>query len=216
MHTLSKHFPPINKYEEDMYLLEKAFAELNGYHEWEQSLPAYTLFQALEIWPEATPIVRKKLKAEMKEAKKNLEGFELRFEAGKREIEETERSFLIAISLKVELSKQLADERVALENKIKRIAFNLARLDGKTPKGEVGDTDIRKAKEVPISELLQINRMGKTKCLWHEEKTASLHYYRNSNRLYCFSCSKAADSIDVIMAQRNCDFISAVKWLCKI
>lgn len=91
--------------------------------------------------------------------------------------------------------------------------LRLRRLQN-TKKGGGGltDSDIIHAKEYPIDELIEFKH-GMAKCLWHEERTASMHYYTRTNSVYCFSCKKAGDAIDVYQVLNSCDFISAVKGL---
>ena len=82
---------------------------------------------------------------------------------------------------------------------------------------EVGDRqggdDILKAKQYPIQNLVKFNSQNKACCLWHEEKTPSMHYYQDTNTVHCFGCGKTADAIDVYRAKHNCTFKEAVKKL---
>lgn len=78
----------------------------------------------------------------------------------------------------------------------------------------ISDADIQRAKEYPIRDLVKV-RMNVTHCLFHDEKTPSMHVYRD-NHAYCFGCHKYADAIDIAMALNNMDFVTAVKWLLKI
>lgn len=72
---------------------------------------------------------------------------------------------------------------------------------------------VMRAKEYPIDELIEFS-MGKARCLWHNEKHASLHHYKDGNRVYCFGmCGKSYDSIDVYMALHGCGFKEAVEKL---
>jgi hypothetical protein len=74
--------------------------------------------------------------------------------------------------------------------------------------------DIRKAREVPITDFIEIGRSGFIKCLWHPEKTPIMKYYPKQNTLHCFGgCCKSFDVIDVVMNLQGIDFISAVKQL---
>ena len=210
---LSKNSDRLTKEEEDAYLEDKLFACLNGYTEWEKSIPSYTLFQALEIWPEAKPIVRKELKEELKKIQKYLQELDEYYAGVTDRINTTEKSYHKAMQEKQELIAFCERHRAELNDKEKRIRFNLARIDGKVPKGEIGAKEIERAKAVPINELLEFNRSGFAKCLWHSEKTPSLKWYRKENRVHCFSCNKGWDSVDVVMKQEGCDFVSAVKRL---
>lgn len=72
---------------------------------------------------------------------------------------------------------------------------------------------ILKAKDYPIDSLIQFSQ-NKAVCLWHNEKTPSLHYYRDTNSCYCFGqCGKAFDAIDVYRKLTNCSFKEAVEKL---
>lgn len=81
----------------------------------------------------------------------------------------------------------------------------------------VSETDIARAKEVPIVELLESFgtefRHDFAVCPWHGEKTGSLHYIKERNCVYCLGCHKHADTITVAQHFRNLNFIEAVKSL---
>lgn len=79
-------------------------------------------------------------------------------------------------------------------------------------KGGVNQAEIDRAREYPIDTMIDFRR-GVANCLWHNEKTASLHYYEKDNHVHCFGCGKSADSIDVYRQLNGTDFISAVKAL---
>lgn len=79
--------------------------------------------------------------------------------------------------------------------------------------GRITDADIEQAREYPIDELLEFKR-GVALCLWHEDTNPSLSHFKKANRVSCFVCNKTWSSIDVVMAQDNCNFIQAVKKLC--
>lgn len=100
---------------------------------------------------------------------------------------------------------------VGREKTIKKSFMKLAALRGNKGHG-VSFNEIERAKIYPIEDFMDFNHNG-THCVFHTEKTASMHYYRSSNRVHCFGCNKSADSIDVYMAINNCDFITAVKAL---
>lgn len=69
--------------------------------------------------------------------------------------------------------------------------------------------EILRAKLYPIDTLVEFND-HKARCLWHSEKTASMHFYSDTNKVHCFGCGKSADSIDVYMQMFNCSFKEAV------
>jgi hypothetical protein len=74
------------------------------------------------------------------------------------------------------------------------------------------DTELtQKAKQKPITDLIEFNRGGVRKCLWHSEKTGSLKYYPKNNKVHCFgACGRSFDSIDVLMRLKNISFKEAV------
>lgn len=76
------------------------------------------------------------------------------------------------------------------------------------------DGDVVRAKSYPITDMLTFNREHKALCIWHSEKTPSLHYYKKNNTVYCFGgCGKAADAIDVYRKLHGSTFGEAVKAL---
>lgn len=70
-----------------------------------------------------------------------------------------------------------------------------------------------RAKEFPIDQMLKFKN-NKICCLFHTEKTESLHYYPKTNTCYCFgSCGKRFDSIDIYQKIHGCSFKEAVNKL---
>lgn len=72
---------------------------------------------------------------------------------------------------------------------------------------------LAQAKQYPITDLLKFDKSGNTKCIFHNEKSASLHYYKNTNTVYCFGCGKSGDAITVYRAINNCSFKEAIEKL---
>lgn len=71
--------------------------------------------------------------------------------------------------------------------------------------------DIETAKQVPITQFIEFNSAGFAFCVWHKEKTPSAKYYKQNNSIYCFSCARKGDVIDVVQAQHNCTLPKALK-----
>lgn len=72
--------------------------------------------------------------------------------------------------------------------------------------------NLEKAKSFPITDLIEF-KYKTARCIFHEERSASLFYYPRTNTVYCFGCHKYADSIDVYQQINNCTFLEAVKKL---
>ena len=46
---------------------------------------------------------------------------------------------------------------------------------------------------------VDVNRAGFTRCLWHNERTASLKIYPGDRGYFCFGCHEHGSSIDLVM-----------------
>lgn len=94
------------------------------------------------------------------------------------------------------------------------IAAHTQPIYEKTERVFTGDTgEIARAKSYPVSELIKFNREHKACCIWHNEKSASMHYYKGTNSVYCFGCGRHGDAIDVIRQMKGCSFGEAIKAL---
>lgn len=71
---------------------------------------------------------------------------------------------------------------------------------------------IEKAKTYPIDQLIEF-RQHTAKCIWHNEKTGSLHYYKKTNTVKCFGCGEWGDVIKVYQQLNKCSFKEALKAL---
>lgn len=81
----------------------------------------------------------------------------------------------------------------------------------KQTKQNISDNDITRAREFPIDQLIEFNRAGFARCIWHQEKTPSMHL--KGNHVYCFSCQHHGDAIEVYMQIHGVDFKNAVRHL---
>lgn len=80
-------------------------------------------------------------------------------------------------------------------------------------KNEVTQEMIDRAKDHPIENLIDIPRGKMICCLWHDEKTPSMHLSKH-NRLRCYgACGKSFDSIDTYRQLHGVSFHDAVRSL---
>jgi len=70
---------------------------------------------------------------------------------------------------------------------------------------------IRIAKQIPVDKYIDFNAAGQAKCIWHNDSHPSMYYYKNQNRVKCFSCGQMGDTIDVIMQLYDTDIKGALK-----
>ena len=120
----------------------------------------------------------------------------------------------------LEQVKEDRGRRIAL---FQSVRFHDAYIQTHTPREYVALKNrknagiIDRAKEYPIPNMVQFAANHKALCLWHAEKTPSLHYYHKSNTCYCFGgCGRSFDSIDVYRAIHTCSFTHAVDELNKL
>lgn len=107
----------------------------------------------------------------------------------------------------------------ALEEKyteeLKRIKARIAMLKPRKeglPEHFVTANDVAMAKLRLIKDFLPSRIVnGKTLCLFHNDKTPSMHVYGTT--YHCFTCGAHGTIVDVIMHLRSCSFTKAVKFL---
>lgn len=86
----------------------------------------------------------------------------------------------------------------------------------KNPKyrGKGFTSRIEQAKKVPINQYVEFNHQGFARCLWHQEKTGSLFWYRNTNHVKCFGgCGMRYDILDVVQKLNGVDLKGALEIL---
>lgn len=89
--------------------------------------------------------------------------------------------------------------------------------DKPLPQGTIGVREIELAKHIPIEQLIEFNRAGFAKCLWHEpDKNPSMKWFKKNNKVKCFSCGYVGDTLDVTMKLYNISLPQAVKRLLNV
>ncbi len=112
-------------------------------------------------------------------------------------------------------------EQDSRDERLKKLKQQLVRFKRFIPHGEDGmgvtEAQIQDAREVPILDLIDSPRrsgnMYTVFCPLHEERTPSCKIYVKSNDFWCFGCNKGGDTIDLIMARDEVDFVTAVRQL---
>lgn len=133
-------------------------------------------------------ILKKDIKEEIKKTNRTIQEY-----SDKRAIaqnEETKEWYEMLIEDEVERKLKLQNKLIAPKDKDR--------------------TEIERAKMVPITNFLDF-KGGFAKCLWHSEKTGSLHYISKTNLFYCFGCAKKGDVLDVVMQLNGCTLPEAIK-----
>lgn len=73
--------------------------------------------------------------------------------------------------------------------------------------------NIEEARMVPIPQFIEFSSAGFAKCLWHDERTPSMRYYKDKNVVHCFGGCGTKDVIEVVKALHQVDFNRAVEIL---
>lgn len=158
---------------------------------WEHAENLKRAQEARKKWEFVNYTTKKELKQAIKETNEEIDGYVVR--------KRTEKNNLF-LDIHIE-------ECLEKKEKLKKRLAYISKID-KTK----GENDKELAKTVPIDHFYEF-KGGFAKCLWHNEKTGSLKYYPEDNHVYCFSCQKRGDTIDVVMAIHNLDFNKAVKFI---
>lgn len=113
-----------------------------------------------------------------------------------------------------EITMEWADrETQKVEKEIRKVKSQLEYLknigkDPETIKEKITESKIARAKEYPLDKIIEINRAGFARCIWHNDKNPSM--FCKNNFAHCFSCGKSGDTIEVIMKLQGISFKEAV------
>jgi len=199
---------PLDQIDSDLYCthLER---------EWKMSQTKISDAEWLKIVPEAKSVISEKI-SEWQERRKFLTKI-------------IAEKLLENRSLESDLVKAIARESVKrnegteLLHSIKHIN-RLRRLqphDGK-PLSYITPEEIERAKSVPLESIIEqdrtLRRAGRNfvcQCPIpsHNEKSPSFTIFTDTNRFWCFGCSKGGNVIDYVMSISNLNFQEAVRKL---
>jgi hypothetical protein len=107
------------------------------------------------------------------------------------------------------------DSRQSAKDRIEYLTRKCSTLTSSQVQTENGKLDKEAAKQVPITDYIDFNRLGFAKCIWHNEKTGSLKYYPKDNHVHCHGCHKTGDTIDVVMELYKVSFKEALRMILK-
>lgn len=77
--------------------------------------------------------------------------------------------------------------------------------------GEITPAQIDRARDYPMLKLVDHERLGRVRCIFHPDKNPS--GWIKNNFFYCFTCHAWADSIKWVMAEKRIGFKDAVRLL---
>lgn len=98
-----------------------------------------------------------------------------------------------------------------LSKRLEELQKKLRFLRHKPKDGTISNLDVLRAKQVRITDLIKVPASKKILCLFHTDKSPSMHVYPTS--YHCFSCGAHGDVIDFVQKVYGISFIEAVKRL---
>lgn len=127
-----------------------------------------------------------------------------------RSMKMKQRQLLFELRCAIEIDMPVKE----LQEQLKRDrTIHLFLTPKKNMRGGVTQADIERAKHIPISNFITFNKMNKARCIWHNDEEPSMHYYKKDNNVYCFSCQKGGDVIEVVNKLLGKGFVGTVKFL---
>ena len=113
-----------------------------------------------------------------------------------------------------EITMEWADRETELvEKEIRKVKSQIEYLKniGKDPKkiaDKITEAKVIRAKEYPLDKLIEVNRAGFARCIWHSDNKPSM--FCRKNFVHCFSCGESGDTIAVMMKIQGLTFKEAV------
>ncbi len=184
---------------------------------WRASLPVLSLKELIDIYPGSEKAARRGIKSRIDELENRLGTTSL---DSYRDVWHNtvinKAHFRDQPELKKRLEESVEGYLAEYEKEMKQLQF-LLKTFNTTPEATVnsdGITDemIALAKQIPIASMIYVRRDGKANCVWHKEKSPSMHVYKD-NHTHCFGCGKTGDAIAVYMAMKGISFNDAVRQM---
>ena len=106
-------------------------------------------------------------------------------------------------------------EKLTAENeKMQRAIQSLKDAErGIERRGAITDDMVARAKDYPITELIDFDRTGSAVAFCHPDQKPSLKLWKGKNKASCFPCDKKFDPIDILMVRDGLSFQDAVRRL---
>ena len=202
--------------------------DLDMMADWEKAWRATQRKQSfaslLETYPQAKPLLRKFLKETIRQCEDDLAQASLmRASLARRQADwmcDPATSWLPHMVYEVLHIEPLEDGRL---KKLKEARYYLSLLVPRSKQDVFDESNaveqrgvtpaqIEAARAVPIDSLMDFSRNHKGLCVFHNEKTPSMHLFPD-NHVHCFSCGGGGDAISVIRAMREIGFTEAVRAL---
>ena len=108
----------------------------------------------------------------------------------------------------VRIQKELRHAQWKLDEIKELLNPTVGELQNKT---SITDSMIERARQYPLDRLIDINRAGFARCIWHTDTHPSM--FCKKNFAHCFSCNKSGDTIKVLMDRDGLTFREAVMRL---
>lgn len=162
-----------------------------------QKTTKQSLYDLMETYPQAVPLMKRQERKKLTDIKLKLEYIDV----DRRGANGVTLGFLDGI-------------QELLESELQETTRNIFILSPKKKSdspNEITQEDIVRARNVPVRQFLKPNVANKVKCLFHDDNEASMHLYKTN--YYCFSCQAHGTAIDLIMRLKNVGFKAAVAFL---
>lgn len=223
------YLPSVDKYMSEFGLWSDDDLDMMADMEkqWRATQRKQSFESLIEVYPQAKPLLRKFLKDTIRQCEIDLAQAEKMREASARRkadwTYDEATGWLAHMIIEVLHIEPLEDGKL---KKLKEARYYLSILSPRSKQDifdennavsqrGVSEAQIAAAREVPIDSLMDFSRNHKGLCVFHNEKTPSMHLFPD-NHAYCFSCSKGGDAIAVYRAIYECGFTEAVRALIKI
>lgn len=195
--------------------------------QWRMTQRRLSFDALLEIYPQAKPLLRKFLKDTIRQCEDDMAQASLmRAAIARRQADWTcdmDTAWLAHMIIEVLQIEPLEEGKLKT---LKQARYYLSLLVPRSKQDVFDETNaveqrgvnegqIAQARSVPIDSFHEFGRNKKGLCVFHKEKTPSMHLFPD-NHAYCFSCSRGGDSIAVYRAIHECGFTEAVRALIKI